>query len=254
MTKRMKILLSCGLVITALAIVGPMVGIAGSIKAQEEMQIETIVQEQGEESVESQELTEEEQVEESVESQELAEEEQVEEKQETDEIQEQQGEESVVAEDGSQEEEIEIQIEETAQTEEDKKMEKKLARLEKLREVELESKEILTKEEEKELSNLPVKIQGIELECGLYDYKADIYVVLNTTEVCIKDMQRDLDTMELSEELVANIHDRINHLTPVYEKYKLIMEQAEQDPNTDYEAISKALYADMHAVWDIINQ
>ena len=198
MTKRMKILLSCGLVITALATVGPMVGIAGSIKSQEEMQIETIVQEQGEESVESQELT-----------------------------------------------------------EEDKKMEKKLARLEKLRkrEAELESKEILTKEEEKELSNLPVKIQGIELECGLYDYKADIYVVLNTTKVSIEDMKLGMEAGFFSEEdEILDCQNRISHLTPVYEKYKLIMEQAEQDPNTDYEAISKALYADMHAVWDIINQ
>ena len=44
------------------------------------------------------------------------------------------------------------------------------------------------------------------------------------------------------------------NFTPVYEKYKVIMEQAEQDPNADYEAISKALYADMHTVWDIINE
>ena len=49
MKKRVKLLLSCGLVITALATVGPMVGIAGSMESQEEMQMETIVKEQGEE-------------------------------------------------------------------------------------------------------------------------------------------------------------------------------------------------------------
>ena len=114
--------------------------------------------------------------------------------------------------------------------------------------------EVLTKEEEDELFDLPVKIQGIELECGLYDYKADIYVMQNTTEAAINDMQRDLDTMELPEEIVADLQNRIKHLTPVYEKYKAVMEEADRHPDADYKEISRSLYAEMQVVWEIINK
>ena len=74
---------------------------------------------------------------------------------------------------------------------------------------------------------------------------------ISTVKTAIEDMKRDIER-GVPDEVVADINNRINKLSPIVEKYEKIIGNEEIE-NTEYESISVQLEEDLSEVYEEIN-
>lgn len=76
---------------------------------------------------------------------------------------------------------------------------------------------------------------------------------MSTTETAITDMKRELER-GVPEEIEADINNRIKKLTPVINKYRKLLKEAEKQEDYDYEKLAVQLNDDLDAVYEEINK
>lgn len=135
----------------------------------------------------------------------------------------------------------------------DMQEEKTLEEMEELADLQEEMDELCEKEnlDENEYKDLSEEIIDQELECEVYNCQEEVELRISTVKTAIEDMKRDIER-GVPDEVVADINNRINKLSPIVEKYEKIIGNEEIE-NTEYESISVQLEEDLSEVYEEIN-
>ena len=90
-----------------------------------------------------------------------------------------------------------------------------------------------------------------ESEYGLYDYKEEIENRVETVYTAVQDMERDIERGAIpTESLKKDAEYRIKTFTPIIEKYKKILKEAEKESDYDYETLSKQFDDELNKAYD----
>ena len=119
---------------------------------------------------------------------------------------------------------------------------------------EIEDKKLSQVEKDKKEKELYAELGEKESEYGLCDYKEEIENRVETVYTAVQDMKRDIERGAIpTESLKKDAEYRIKTFTPIIEKYKKILKEAEKEPNYDYETLSKQLDDELNKTYDKAN-
>ena len=119
---------------------------------------------------------------------------------------------------------------------------------------EIEDKNLSQVEKDKKEKELYAELGEKESEYGLYDYKEEIENRVETVYTAVQDMERDIERGAIpTESLKKDAEYRIKTFTPIIEKYKKILKEAEKESDYDYETLSKQFDDELNKAYDKTN-
>lgn len=85
------------------------------------------------------------------------------------------------------------------------------------------------------------------------DYKEELNARISTIEVAISDMEREMSEGSMPKDKIPDAEYRIKKLTPVLDKYKGILKEAENRKDYNYEELSNQFNDEIEKVYSEIN-
>lgn len=115
------------------------------------------------------------------------------------------------------------------------------------------SKKGLSDEDAKEYNKTIEELGNKQIEYGLFDYKEELNARISTIEVAISDMEREMSEGSMPKDKIPDAEYRIKKLTPVLDKYKGILKEAENRKDYNYEELSNQFNDEIEKVYSEIN-
>ena len=104
-----------------------------------------------------------------------------------------------------------------------------------------------------EYKELVKKIGDKEREYDIFDYKSDLEGRINTIEVALADMQREMKDGAMPDKIVPDAENRIKSLTLVVTKYKEALKNAKGKPNFIYKELNNRFAKEIDSIYKKIN-
>ena len=119
---------------------------------------------------------------------------------------------------------------------------------------EIQDKNLSQEKKDKKEKELYEELGEKEYQYGVYDYKEEVENRVETVYTAVQDMKRDLERGAIpTDSLKEDAEYRIEKFTPLIDKYKKILKEAEKQSDCDYETLANKLDAELNKIYNKVN-